>query len=113
MGWEQCEGLEIPFGAGDQARRLFTAREELQGQKPGDLPAASACQSPADPATAALGRSPRQFARLSWRVPGSGIRKKGRHTAVPTDRSHPNALAAEQTMHVAEIWRSSGLPRQS
>lgn len=47
-GGEQCSGLEIPFRAEDQVKWLFTAREELQGPKLGDLLPACAYQSSGD-----------------------------------------------------------------
>lgn len=76
------EGLEIPFGAGDQARRLLAAWEQrgkAAGAAPGDLPAASACQNPSDHAAGApgstLGKSPLALhlgrARLPPRLQGS------------------------------------------
>lgn len=74
-GWERCEGLEIPFGDGDQA--VYSKGRHSAGPESGDLLAASACQSHTDPTMAALGKSPRWFTTLSWRVPGSGIRRKG------------------------------------
>lgn len=55
-------------------------------------------------------KSPRQFEGFSLTVSGSGIGSKGRHTIVPTGALHASALAAEQAIHAAEIWRRSWLP---
>lgn len=76
------EGLEIPFGAGDQARRLLAAWEQqgrAAGAAPGDLPVVSACQNPSDHAAGAPGSTLRKSppalhlgrARLTPRLQGS------------------------------------------
>lgn len=55
-------------------------------------------------------KSSRQFEGFSLMVSGSDIGSKGRHAIIPTGGLHASALAAEQAIHAAEIWRGSWLP---